>query len=319
MRTLAILLATLIAYVTSWTPEIPDPTNLSCINYAFGHVNERFNGVRIDNPQRLRSIVKLKQVKPELQVVLSVGGWGSGRFSEMVSDPKLREKFAKSCRRKVKRFHLDGIDIDWEYPGSDVAGISAAPTDRENYTLLMRDLREALGDDLILSQATVASCKYIDYAAVDKYVDYTNVMTYDMGDENTHNSPLHKSDLVLSVAADECMQMYIDAGVPREKLVMGLAYYGKGRREFRKLWDKKNLKAPEGYVHRFDSLARIPYITDMEGNFVFSYEDCSSLAEKARYINEQGFKGAMFWSYDSDTENGDFSRTIWEVLCSREQ
>lgn len=318
MRTLAILLATLIAYVTSWTPEIPDPTNLTCINYAFGHVNDNFNGVRIDNPKRLRQIVKLKKIKPELNVVLSVGGWGSGRFSEMVSDPKLRGKFARDCRRKVRRFRLDGIDIDWEYPGSDVAGISAAPTDSANYTLLMRDLRNTLGKDKILSQATVASCRYIDYRAVNEYVDYTNVMTYDMGDENTHNSPLHKSPLVFSVAADECMQMYLEAGVPREKLVMGLAYYGKGKREFRRLWNKKTLTAPEGYVHCFDSLARLPYITDQEGNFVFSYEDCSSLAEKAQYINEQGFLGAMFWSYDSDTENGDFSRTVMEVLSSRE-
>lgn len=314
MKTLITILATLIAYVCSWTPGIPDPNNISCINYSFGHVNETFDGVRIDNPAKLYSIVALKKVKPELKVVLSIGGWGSGRFSEMVSDPALRQKFAQDCLRVVEEFGLDGIDIDWEYPTSNAAGISCAPTDTRNYTLLMRDIRKAIGKDRILSQATVASCKYIDYKAVDKYVDYTNVMTYDMGDEHTHNSPLYQSKYVHSVSADECMQMYLAAGVPREKLVMGLAFYGKGRRDFRGKWDKTSLTAPRGYTQLRDTLARVPYVVDENGEFVFGYEDNQSLREKAQYIKAQGFLGGMYWCYEGDTPAGDMRRTVWTEL-----
>ena len=50
-----------VAYVTSWTQVVPDPTVMTHLNYAFGHVNEQFNGVRIDNEQRLRSLVSLKE------------------------------------------------------------------------------------------------------------------------------------------------------------------------------------------------------------------------------------------------------------------
>ena len=62
-----------VAYVTSWTNEVPDPTVMTHINYAFGHVNDTFNGVRIDNPDRLRMITGLKQQNPALKVMLSRG------------------------------------------------------------------------------------------------------------------------------------------------------------------------------------------------------------------------------------------------------
>ena len=73
----------IVAYVTSWSSIMPDPQYMTHINYAFGHVSETFNGVGIANENRLREIVALKAQKPELKIMLSIGGWGSGRFSEM--------------------------------------------------------------------------------------------------------------------------------------------------------------------------------------------------------------------------------------------
>ena len=66
-----------VAYVTSWTNEVPDPMTMTHINYAFGHVSDSFDGVRVDNPDRLRMIVGLKSKNPSLKVMLSIGGWGA--------------------------------------------------------------------------------------------------------------------------------------------------------------------------------------------------------------------------------------------------
>jgi chitinase len=102
----------------------------------------------------------LKESAPSLKVCLSIGGWGSGNFSEMAADDALRKSFAADCARVVEAFNLDGIDIDWEYPTSNAAGISASPDDKDNFTLLMRDIREAIGKDKLLTLATVCSARY---------------------------------------------------------------------------------------------------------------------------------------------------------------
>lgn len=298
----------LIAYV--YHPNgVPDPTYLTHINYAFGHVNETFDGVRIERAEWLKKISRLKRRYPHLKVILSIGGWGSGNFSEMVSDPELRMKFAKDCRRVVDEYRLDGIDIDWEYPGTSVAGISSAPTDRDNYTLMMRDIRECIGPDKILSQATDGGAMHIDYAAVDKYLDYTNVMSYDLGRTPYHRSPLYSSELMLqpgSISADSCMKAHLAAGIPKEKLVMGMIFGRAGGA------DPTKAHLLDGFTYHWDAESQEPYLTNDEtGEVAFGYENEKSLYLKAKYVLDNGFKGAMYWSYNGDTPSGDLRRTVY--------
>ena len=191
-----------VAYVTSWSEVMPDPQYMTHINYAFGHVNESFNGVKIDNEERLRQIVDLRKQKPELKVLLSIGGWGSGRFSEMAANDEYRRAFAADCDRVVKEFALDGIDIDWEYPTSSMANISSSPDDTENFTLLMQDIRAAIGNEKELTLATVASARYIDFKAILPSVDFVNIMAYDMA-----SAPKHHSDTQYTEKWDEVAQV----------------------------------------------------------------------------------------------------------------
>ncbi len=303
-----------IAYVTSWSDIMPDPTYLTHINYAFGHVNDSFDGVRIDNEDRLRQLVALKKDAPHLQILLSIGGWGSGRFSEMAENTDFRERFAKDCQRVVNAFDLDGIDIDWEYPTADYAKISASPKDTENYTLLMRDIRKAIGDQKLLTQATVATAEYIDFKAVEPYMSFTNVMSYDMGNPPYLNSGLYRSEHVDKICTDEAIRAHLNAGIPPHKLVMGLPFYGRGIKDFPRPDDLTKVHLMEGYTAQWDDVAKVPYLTDADGNLVYGYENLESLAIKCEYALEHGLLGAMYWSYSGDNEAGDLRRTVYETL-----
>lgn len=290
----------IVAYVSSWTDIIPDPSLMTHINYAFGHVNDSFDGVRVDNPQRLHQIVALKKQNGNLKVMLSVGGWGSGRFSEMVASESNRTAFCQSCLQTVEKFGLDGIDIDWEYPTSAAAGISSSPADRENFTLLMRDLRKVLGDRL-LTIASSAGAQYIDFKQACRYMDFVNIMAYDMANAPQHHSALYDSAVSGEMTSHKAVRAHINAGVPVSKIVLGVPFYGrKGRREF--LADQT--------VLNWDSQALVPYYTDSEGYMVLGTENVESLTQKCRYALDNNLKGVMYWEYGDNDEELSQSRCI---------
>lgn len=297
-----------VAYVSSWSRVMPDPTLMTHIFYAFGHVNESFNGVGIDNPDRLRAIVALKKQNPKLKVVLSVGGWGSGRFSEMASSDENREKFAKSCRNAVDEYGLDGIDIDWEYPTQKSAGISASPDDTKNFTVLMRDLRKALGKKYELSCATVASGDYIDFKDCIQYLDFVNVMAYDMGNPPRHHSPLYKSELSGGMTTEQAVESHLKKGVPASKLVIGMPFYGRGGKEYSQWSKNKNLKIDA--QEKWSEASKVPYLESKDGKMVFGYENTRSLAIKCQYAIDHHLRGAMYWEYAEDDSQLDFARTV---------
>ena len=288
---------------------MPDPFTMTHINYAFGHVNDTFDGVRIDNPRRLKSIVELKSVNPELNVMLSVGGWGSGRFSEMAADDARRLSFAQDCLKAVEEFGLDGIDIDWEYPTSDAAGISSSPDDRENFNLLMRDLRAVLGKDRLLTLASSAYAEYIDFFACEKYLDFVNIMTYDMADAPYHHAALYASENTKG-CCDGAVKAHVEAGVPIEKLVLGVPFYGRGGTTMSKFIDFRNLDGSEEYVEMWDEVAQAPYLADKEGNLLLGYDTPRSLVIKCDYIKANGLLGVMYWDYAGDTPEAELSTCL---------
>ena len=309
-----------VAYVTSWTQEIPDPATMTHINYAFGHVNDTFDGVRIDNPERLRMIVGLKEKNPGLKVMLSIGGWGSGRFSEMAASEKNRKAFVKDCRKVVGDFKLDGIDIDWEYPTQSSAGISSSPDDTGNFTLLMRDLRRALGNKKLLTAATVCDAKYIDFRSCVQYMDFVNVMAYDMGNPPRHHAALFPSPVSSHITASQAVEEHLKAGVPASKLVMGMPFYGRGNREDSGLkeYDRTGI-LPKGYEKRWDDVGKVPYIANEKGELVRGYDNSRSLAEKCQFILDHHLRGGMYWDYASDNSQGDERTTLYLSLLKNKK
>lgn len=305
----------IVAYITSWSDVMPNPKYMTHINYAFGHVNKTFNGVKVDNPERLKQIIAIKKQAPELKVLLSIGGWGSGRFSEMAADKKNRKAFAKDCKRVIKEFGLDGIDIDWEYPTNSSAGISSSPDDSQNFTLLMHDIRNAIGKKKLLTLASVASAEYIDFPSILPYIDFVNTMTYDMANAPKHHAALYRSEISGKITGEESVQAHLDAGVPADKLVMGMPFYGRGGGEgFPRFYDFNKKGYSKEYTEKWDDIAKVPYLIDSNGRMVLGFENLRSIGFKCQYILNKQLRGGMYWEYSDDNDQGDFCRTVYEII-----
>jgi chitinase len=304
----------IVGYAVYWESTLPDPKILTHINYAFGHIENDFETLKVEKEARLKLVVALKKQNPNLKVLLSVGGWEAGNFSEMAADEKHRKQFCKNCLTAVTKYMLDGIDIDWEYPTSSAAGISSSPEDTKNFTLLMKELRETLGKDRLLTMASASNAKYVDFKDAIQYMNFVNVMTYDMGDPPKHNGALYKSSMA-SESCDESVAKHFAAGVPYNKIVLGIPFYGHGDgKAFEDYVDYKDIAVDQTkYSIQWDATAMVPYVTDATGKMVLTYDNAKSVGLKADYVRQKGLAGAMYWNIEAD----DASFTLGNAVASR--
>ncbi|MBP1916096.1 chitinase [Lederbergia galactosidilyticus] len=307
-----------------------DALKLTHLNVAFGHVKE--DQIHIDHLQNLDQLEKLKRVNSELTILLSVGGWSAGGFSEAASTFKGRKQMAESAVMILQEHSFDGIDLDWEYPCYSEAGIASSPADKENFTALLQELRMALdsleketGQYYLLTIAAGADQYYIDgteMKAVEQCVDYVQLMTYDMrGGFQTltgHHTNLYTptGDL-FRISVQKSVELFIEAGVPREKLVIGAAFYSRMWKDvpnhnqglhqmtasfggygpdFSQLVEKYINK--NGFTRFWDDEAKAPYLFD--GSTFITYDDEESLHHKGKYVVNEGLGGIMFWEYKCD-------------------
>ena len=303
-----------VGYAVYWENSMPDPALVTHINYAFAHIKGNFESLDIKNPTRLSKIAALKNKKPGLKVLLSVGGWEAGNFSEMAADETHRKNFCNDCLKAVKTYNLDGIDIDWEYPTSDMAGISCSPSDTKNFTLLMRDLREVLGRDRLLTMASASNAQYVDFREAVQYMDFVNVMTYDMGDPPKHNAALYRSSMC-SESCDESVAKHFNKGVPYEKIVLGIPFYGHGDgKAFDDYVDYKDIHIDQTkYTIMRDEVAKVPYVIS-NGKMVLTYDDAKSVGLKAEYVAQKKLAGAMYWNIEADDASFTLGNAVAEHL-----
>ena len=304
-----------VGYATYWDTTLPDPSLLTHICYAFGHIKPDFESLDIKNDSRLTAIVALKEKNPNLKVLLSVGGWGAGNFSEMAADEKHRQRFCRNCLSAIKQYNLDCIDLDWEYPTSTVAGISASPSDTRNFTLLLKDLRETIGNGKLITMASADNAKYVDFRSAVFYLNFVNIMTYDMGRPPYHNAALYPSDLS-QMSCDESVALHFKAGVPYGKMVLGIPFFGRGDGKAfggADEVDYKDIKTKDYTVLR-DDTAKVPYLVDKSGNMVLSYDDETSVGLKADYVKSKNLLGAMYWSIEEDDSSWTLSKAIAKRL-----
>ena len=300
----------IVGYATYWDKTIPNPEYLTHICYAFAHIKDDFETLDIKQPSRLTTVAGLKSKKDGLKVLLSIGGWEAGNFSEMAASETHRKKFAQNCLSAVTQYKLDGIDLDWEYPTSNAAGISSSPDDTKNFTLLVKELRNVLGKDRLLTMASSSSAKYIDFKEVTPYFNFINLMTYDMGDPPQHNAALYKSSKTYR-SCDESVALHYAAGVPYEKIVLGIPFYGHGDgSKYEDYVDYRDIKIKSGITEMWDNVAQVPYLVDATGKMVLTYDNAKSVGLKADYIKSKNLRGAMYWNIEADDDSWTLSRAI---------
>ncbi|HEX4022289.1 MAG TPA: glycoside hydrolase family 18 protein [Acidobacteriaceae bacterium] len=309
---------------------------LTRINYAFANLQ---GGKIVDgfpsDAQNFAALLALKKQNPSLTVLVSVGGWlWSGRFSDMALTKQSRSLFIDSVVQFIEGYKLDGLDIDWEYPGMAGATNNFRPQDKQNYTLLLKELRKrfnheqkALHRRLYLSIATGASEDFLQHtqmAKVQKYVDTVNLMAYDYYEPDSdaitgHNAPLFTNPAdPKKVSADQSVQEYEQAGVPASKIVLGVPFYGHtwgqvseqnhglfqpGKPTPHSYADYKDVAGnlqDNGFIRYWDSTASVPYLYSPTEKIFISYEDAQSLALKCKYILDHKLAGVMFWDYSGD-------------------
>ncbi len=354
-----------VGYFTSWgiygrsyfVTDIP-ADQVTHINYAFARISEdgevmlSDDWADVDFPYptdtdsdplkgNFHQLQLLKAAHPNLQTLISIGGWTySGRFSNVALTANSRAKFAKSVVDFVVQYGFDGADIDWEYPTGNGAPLNTErPEDKENYVLLLQELRAQLdaqgaqdGHHYLLTIAASAGSNYynaLDWSRIAPALDWINVMAYDMSggwsDVTGHNAPLYDSTAhpPEGTSVNTTIQDYLALGIPANKLVLGVPFYGRGwsgvadvnnglHQRYDGLppgtWEEGAFDYGDlvdnyvgSYARFWDDAAQVPWLYDADKGVMITYDDPESMALKTQYVVDQGLGGVMFWEFTQDT------------------
>lgn len=286
---------------------------LTHINYAFALPAPGGTGeiLPVPAPVRLKKLTKTAH-SHGVKVFISVGGWSIGdgggndtRFEVLASSPDTRTNFTNEVMEIVRKFNLDGVDIDWEYPNPIEP--SAA-----NFVLLMKELSDSLHAVEKKLTAAIVSFKdrygYGIKKEVFPYVDWMNIMSYDYKNgENMSHSPYWLAVRSFDYWVD-------DRGLPKDKAVLGLNF---------------------GFYRFLISKGADPYadsfITDVSkwkfgepdsaqphSPDTLYYNGITTVKKKTRLAMQRG-TGIMMWAVASDTA-GQYSllKAINEVISGKE-
>ncbi|KPM43205.1 hypothetical protein AK830_g3330 [Neonectria ditissima] len=342
-----------IAYYGAWgasrdcnriQPENIPAGVLTHINVAFEYVSEDFE-ITDENKGVVARTARLKRTYEGLRVNIAIGGWvfndapTQHRFSDMVSTVPNREKFINSLIKYIQKYGLDGVDLDWEYPVAEDRG--GVDEDYDNFVLLCSEIREAFdsvdpGWQLTLTlPSSYWYLKGFDIQRLEKYVNWFNVMSYDihgLWDKTIKwTGPYLKGHTNLT-EIEEGLDLLWRNGISSSKVVMGYGFYGRGFT----MKDPNCNKPPsckfsgasfpgdctneagilsysEIKGHReqlgtskpsYDKESTVKWMIYGSNEWI-SFDDAETFKHKKEYQSSRCLKGFMIWSLDLDTPNFD--------------
>jgi chitinase len=329
----------IVAYVAGWKnvkENLIPAERITHVNYAFAHVDStgQIAPMKPENREtdslNFIKLHTLKERNPDLKILVSIGGWTHSKgFSDAVLTEEGRKKLTQSGIDYLIRHKLDGLDFDWEYPALQGDNNPVRPEDKDNFVLMLKSFREALDSLGKVNNthylSTIASGGFRRYLEVNnlaeaqKYLDFINIMAYDFytaGDKETgHHANLFPNG-AKGRSASTTVEEHIEFGVPAEKLVLGVPFYGR-------MWKNVNpekdglfqpgeyakglpyhqiyaLTMTSKYTRFWDEKAQAPYLFSIQDSTWITYEDPVSILKKAEYIREKGLRGGMFWEMSED-------------------
>lgn len=319
----------LIGYYAGDGKDLPgrDLSTLTHVIHCFQHLNDD-TLAWMDKKQEkvLRELTGRKRTRPDLKVLVSLGGWGGcATCSEAFAKPAARERFARDVLALLKRTWTDGIDLDWEYPAvQGPPGHAFNDEDRHNFTLLIRELRKAFGDAYEISFAAGGTdeclLKGFEWDSIMPLVDRVHIMSYDLvhgySTMTGHHTPLYSSTWQ-DYSADRAVRLLDSLHVPLNKVVIGAAFYA---RVFKGVpptndglfqpasfshtipWSALDttLTAAKGWHVARDQATDAEYAYNPEQRLFATYDDPASIGSKCGYVRQRKLGGIMFWQIHDD-------------------
>ena len=314
-----------------------------------------FSAVLYNEQQAIDELNAFKQLKkqhPHLILLPSFGGWSLSKpFHEMAKKAAFRQHFVKSAVTLIEKNDVfDGIDIDWEFPGGGgnshpVLSGAAAKQEKDTFRLMMKEFRAEL-DALTAKtnrqyQLTAAvngsapKTDAIDWKNTIPYMDYVFTMTYDFavgdGQAGHHTSLFSVNKNTLST--ENMINNLLTAGVPASKLVVGVAFYGRGW--VNSGWNKTHFdnqnnatstgsytyqelidKPPEGYQYGYDESAQAAYFYNPHNDGFISFDNTRTIKAKAKWIKKLGLAGLFSWQVRQD--NGELIDAMFDHMKTKD-
>lgn len=218
------------------------------------------------------ALTKLREFseRSQVRILICVGGWGrSQHFASVTVDKASRSRFISNLKAFCKKHGFAGIDYDWEFPKGKLQ--------KQGYEDLLIETKDAFRSDGLLVTVAVGHHQQLSPSAY-KAVDYVHLMSYDSGQKHsTYDSSL----------AD--IERQFGFGVPREKLILGVPFYG------RNMKDTNQAKTYSNIMKSFNPPANL----DEAGGFYFN--GVHTIQAKTRHAIKENLSGVMIWELGQDS------------------
>lgn len=305
-------------YFSESTASNSTYANIDIVIFAHAHADS--DGT-ISNLATISSYLPSRVTKCHNNGTYALLSFDTTNMSTIAASSALRSAFASSIVSAINTLNLDGVDIDWEFP---------ATAEKANFTLLMAEIYSQVKANnphhLVTAATGIDTYTRYDLENAINYLDYVNIMTYDMQNSSyaQHHSALsYKSGSTYRAISNAYTFYVTNLGLNPSKLILGIPFYG---RKFSNTDGLGSSATHDGavtysaivstyltdpnYTYYWDANCQAPYLYSSTDRIFITYDNPYSIALKCEYAAEKGFAGVMYWQDAQDSGDELFNAII---------